>query len=377
MKVVLTSPRQKIVAKRGATFTIMLVGETGLGKTTFINTLFSTAVKGHTNNMKRHTRSLHKTPDIGLTKAVLEERGFKVKLNIFDTLGFGDNVNNKEAWQPIVDFLDDQHESYFRQEQQPSRRDINDMRVHVCLYFMRPTGHSLRPLDIETMKQLCTRVNLIPVIAKADTLSQQEISDFKFRIRQVLEAQGISIYKPIVDKPGALDTSEIHSTTPAEAAQIQSLVESMPFSVIGSEDDVETNDGRIVKGRKYIWGVAEVENDQHCDFRKLRQLLVGSHMLDLIHSTQDVHYEAYRANQMETRKFGEARAHTFNNPKFKEEENRLRKLFIEQVQAEEQRFRQWEQNLIAERDRLNKDLETTHAAIRQLESEVENLSLKK
>lgn len=31
----------------------------------------------------------------------------------------------------------------------------------------------------------------------------------------------------------------------------------MPFSIIGSTDDVLTHDGRTVKGRQYSWGVAE------------------------------------------------------------------------------------------------------------------------
>lgn len=136
----------------------------------------------------------------------------------------------------------------------------------------------------------------------------------------------------------------------------------MPFAVIGSEKDVKTQDNRVVKGRQYAWGVAEVENEDHCDFKKLRSILVRTHMLDLIHTTEEQHYEAYRAQQMETRKFGEARPRKLDNPKFKEEEETLRKRFTEQVKVEEQRFRQWEQKLIAERDRLNKDLEATHAA---------------
>lgn len=136
----------------------------------------------------------------------------------------------------------------------------------------------------------------------------------------------------------------------------------MPFAVIGSEKDVKTQDGRILKGRQYSWGVAEVENEDHCDFKKLRSILIRTHMLDLIHTTEEMHYEAYRAQQMETRKFGEARPRKLDNPKFKEEEESLRKRFTEQVKVEENRFRAWEQKLISERDRLNKDLESTHAA---------------
>jgi cell division control protein 12 len=274
-----------------------------------------------------------------------------VRLTVIDTPGFGDYVNNRDSWMPVIEFLDDQHESYMLQEQQPRRGEKIDLRVHACLYFIRPTGHTLKPLDIEVMKRLSSRVNLIPVVAKADTLSPADLARFKNRIRDVIDAQGIKIYQPPVEEDD--ETAASHA---------RSLMSVMPFSVIGSEKDVKTADGRIVKGRQYSWGVAEVENEDHCDFKKLRVILVRTHMLDLIHTTEEMHYEAYRAQQMETRKFGEARPRRLDNPKFKEEEENLRKRFTEQVKVEEQRFRTWEQKLIGERDRLNKDLEGTHAA---------------
>lgn len=68
-------------------------------------------------------------------------------------------------------------------------------------------------------------------------------------------------------------------------------------------------------------------------------------MLDLISTTEELHYENYRQAQMEVRKFGEQKPRKFENPKFKEEEEALRKRFTEQVKAEEARFRQWEQHV--------------------------------
>ena len=138
----------------------------------------------------------------------------------------------------------------------------------------------------------------------------------------MVEAQGIKIYQPPIEED---DEAAAHHARTLSAA--------MPFAVIGSEKD----------------------------FKKLRSILIRTHMLDLIHTTEEMHYEAYRAQQMETRKFGEARPRKLDNPKFKEEEESLRKRFTEQVKVEENRFRQWEQKLISERDRLNKDLENTHA----------------
>lgn len=79
----------------------------------------------------------------------------------------------------------------------------------------------------------------------------------------------------------------------------------MPFSIIGSTQQVKTPDGRQVLGRQYSWGVAEVENEDHCDFKRLRNLLIRNHMLDLISTTEEIHYENYRQQQMASRKFGE------------------------------------------------------------------------
>ncbi|TFK51418.1 Septin [Heliocybe sulcata] len=360
----LPNQKHKIVAKRGAHFTIMVVGESGLGKTTLINTLFSTELSPPKQYHKRHLKQLDKLTEVEIIKAELEEKQFKVKLTVIDTPGFGDYVNNRDSWAPIVDFIDDQHEAYMRQEQQPLRKEKTDLRVHACLYFVRPTGHTLKPLDIEIMKRLGTRVNLIPVIAKADTLTQNDLLTFKQRIREVVAAQGIRIYQPSMDN---------EDETAAQHAKM--LIDAMPFSIIGSTEDVQTADGRVVKGREYLWGVAEVENESHCDFKKLRSLVIRTHMLDLTHTTEEVHYENYRQQQMETRKFGEPKPRKLDNPKFKEEEELLRKRFTEQVKAEEARFRQWEQHLIAERDRLNKDLEMAHSAIKALEAELDNLQV--
>ena len=112
-----------------------------------------------------------------------------VRLTVIDTPGFGDYVNNRDSWMPIIEFLDDQHESYMLQEQQPRRVDKIDLRVHACLYFIRPTGHTLKPLDIEVMKRLSSRVNLIPVVAKADTLSPADLARFKYRVCQFKSVQ--------------------------------------------------------------------------------------------------------------------------------------------------------------------------------------------
>jgi septin family protein len=100
-----------------------------------------------------------------------------------DTPGFGDFVNNDESWRPIVDNIEQRFDAYLDAENKVNRMNIVDNRVHACVYFIQPTGHALKPLDIEVMRRLHTKVNLIPVIAKADTLTDEEIANFKARVR--------------------------------------------------------------------------------------------------------------------------------------------------------------------------------------------------
>jgi cell division control protein 12 len=233
------------------------------------------------------------------------------------------------------------------------------------------------------MKRLGSRVNLIPVIAKADTLTPNDLAKFKEKVvacimymtivctnwtiikkkvRQVIQENNINVYACEID-------SDDEDTT----IRNKSINDASPYSIISSTNTVTTADGRQVRGREYFWGIAEVENDNHCDFKKLRNLLIRTHMLDLITTTEELHYEHYRQKEMATRKFGESKLKKSENPKLIHKEEDLRKSFTEKVRNEEARFRQWEQQLINERDRLNKDLETQHAHIKMLEAELDNL----
>ncbi|KAI9227945.1 MAG: septin [Piptocephalis tieghemiana] len=355
----LPNQRHKIETKKGANFTVMVVGESGLGKSTFINTLFTTTIVEYKDQRKRFQKQLEKTTDIQITKADLQEKMFRMRLNIVDTPGFGDYVDNRDASLPIVDFIDSQYESYLRQEQQPTREGKVDMRVHACLYFIRPTGHGLKSLDVEVMKQLGSRCNLIPVIGKADTLCSADLQMFKETIRSQIQEHGIQVYDD--------DDEEEEERMPEDTTPV--LTRIMPFSIVGSDRDVRTKDGRVVKGREYPWGVVEVENEEHCDFILLRDLLIRTHMLDLITSTEEVHYDSYRSKHL-SGTLPTTKASQLTS-KFKEEEEALRRQFTEQVKLEENRFRQWESRLISERDRLNKDLETEHSYVKALEADIE------
>jgi septin 6/8/11 len=67
--------------------------------------------------------------------------------------------------------------------------------VHVCLYYITPNGHGLKSIDLVCMKKLDQKVNIIPIIAKADTVNKAELAKFKAKIMIELKANGVSIYQ--------------------------------------------------------------------------------------------------------------------------------------------------------------------------------------
>lgn len=129
------------------------------------------------------------------------------------------------SYKPVLDYINTQFGRYLEEEMKIKRSLFNyhDTRIHVCLYFITPTGHSLKSLDLVTMKKLDSKVmnptgktmfvclfhltasystscfilqvNIIPVIAKADTVSKSELDKLKIKIMSELVSNGVQIYQ--------------------------------------------------------------------------------------------------------------------------------------------------------------------------------------
>ncbi|KAM9599202.1 septin-12 isoform 3-T3 [Morphnus guianensis] len=272
--------------KTGFEFNIMVVGQSGLGKSTMVNTLFKSKVSRKASQPGQEER-IPKTVQVQSITHVIEEKGVKMKLTVTDTPGFGDQINNENCWEPIIKYINEQYERYLREEVLITRkRKIPDTRVHGCVYFVPPTGHWLRPLDLEFMQRLSKIVNVVPVIAKADTLTLEERAEFKQRIQEDLKTHAINVYP-----------QEDFDQDPDDRLLNDRIREKIPFAVVGADQEHQVN-GKRVLGRKTKWGIIEVENPAHCEFPLLRDLLIRSHLQDLKDITHNVHYESYRVRRL-------------------------------------------------------------------------------
>lgn len=228
----------------------------------------------------------------------------------------------------------------------------------------------MRQLDIVALKELSDKVNIIPVIAKADTMLAEEREKVKQKILNQIKLNDIKIYS--IDHCDEDDLKE-------------DLKEHVPFAVMGSQSLVD-NGTEKVRGRKYRWGVVEVDNPEHCDFIHLQQMLMNTCLQDLIETTHYKHYALYRANHM--RKDGRplsvlqcdegydsksAPQTEDSSDEFTRKEEEMRQKFVQMVREKEASLRDKEEQLHQKSKQLMAEIEAERRQLEAEEREIDNL----
>ncbi|KAG0199475.1 hypothetical protein BGX28_007273 [Mortierella sp. GBA30] len=333
-----------------------------------MNTLFNTDLKEEILPMKIHSSQ---TVQIQPTYYELVEDNVSLNLCIVDTPGFGDELNREHNLTPIIEYIDQQNEEYMTAERHPGfRKAIPDTRIHAVLYFVAPNGHGLKELDANALKTLSRKVNVIPLIAKADTMTAEERISFKKILLRDLDEHQIRTFPS--SYPDSVDGAE-------------ELFKHIPFSVIGS-DNFAVIGNRKVRCRSYRWGVVEVENVEHSDFIYLRELLLATCLHDLVESTHEIHYYQHRANALrsvgrpasilecddhyETEIEGTKQT---NKQEMERKEEEVRQKFIEKVQEKEKALREREEKLLAKKAEMRAELDQYRALVDAEQREVDEL----
>ncbi|KAF9186318.1 hypothetical protein BGZ50_002553 [Haplosporangium sp. Z 11] len=374
---------------------LMVAGYSGLGKTSFIRTLFGTLKLRKSSGALKNkasmpgldsskpaspgdmsptspTGSSHISNQNGIgTKAngakdsvgyatgplertlnsfealfEIDECNEKINLTLVDTPGFvgTDEVIDTHC-DEILAYLEYQFDLTLAEERKVRRNPkAIDNQIHACIYFIDHTSRlGLSDADIRILKRLGTRVNLIPVIARADTLTRaqtkrlkqailkdaalHQIQFFQFlspklakRLLAQQQGEADEQHKKRASRQGPGDDEEAEERgededeeeeeeeeddeddwdpeTLEEKAQLQSMT---PFTVIAQEEDgVEIRDenGKLIQGREFPWGVLKCLDSNHCDLNGLRSALLSSHRQELKEITYGYFYEKYRTEKL-------------------------------------------------------------------------------
>ncbi|PGH12310.1 hypothetical protein AJ79_04376 [Helicocarpus griseus UAMH5409] len=356
--------RRKKNVKKGIQFCLMVCGASGTGRTTFVNTLCGKKVlqgKDADDAQNAHLEEGVRIKPITV-ELELDEEGTRISLTIVDTPGFGDQIDNEQSFSEIVGYLERQYDDILAEESRIKRNPrFRDNRVHALLYFITPTGHGLRELDIELMKRLSPRVNVIPVIGKADSLTPAELAESKKLVMEDIEHYRIPVYN------FPYDIEEDDEDTVEENAELRGL---MPFAIVGSEDVLEIG-GRKVRARQYPWGVVEVDNPRHSDFLAIRSALLHSHLADLKEITHDFLYENYRTEKLSKSVEGGAATNQDSSMNPEDLASQSVRLKEEQLRREEEKLREIELKVQREIELKRQELLARESQLKEIEARMQ------
>ena len=240
-------------------------------------------VPGPQSHVRGPTVEVSAQPAFTIKHKVGDQPPVNLKVTLIDTPGYGDSTNLETTFKKIVDYVDDQFRTHRAKEEHANRGSElfhSDPLVHCVLYFIAP--HRLKPVDIAFMKELHKKVNIIPIIAKSDTMTTDEKRDFKLKVRELLQENGIDIF-------------EFHKATIDDMSAQAKVAIEHPWAVIATKDAKIDEDGQIDAKRKYDWGNADAANPQHSDLLALQTLILGEAEAwkDLKKTTQQK-YESWR-----------------------------------------------------------------------------------
>ncbi|VDM30614.1 unnamed protein product [Hydatigera taeniaeformis] len=203
--------------KRGFTFNIMLVGVAGLGKSTFLNSLFMTDIYNDEFPVRffalnvgyfyeyikllivslnldiefsifdfqsaitctplpfhRQAPSARFYNDASIAASVashtfsLMEQNVSLRLTVIDAPGYGEALDNSSCWRLLVEEINRRNANFMEAESRVQRDTtgngcggsggrlgvLPEDLVHACFYFLSPTGHGVRQMDLEAMRAL-------------------------------------------------------------------------------------------------------------------------------------------------------------------------------------------------------------------------------
>ncbi|EGO23791.1 hypothetical protein SERLADRAFT_416136 [Serpula lacrymans var. lacrymans S7.9] len=233
-----------------STFNIMVVGGRGTGKTSLLRLLLETADISPTATddqravVDRFMRdSLKRTHHIDTACVeICESRHDRVLLTVIDTPGLdfseGRELRVERQVTDIVKYLDVQYADTMNEESKVVRQNKGDRHVHLCIFMVDPSTImttsarrsqsslptktrseatisyrppdgtfepdegsdsdsessselSMSPAEIRVIRRLSARVNVLPVIARADSLTDDTLSEVKKAVRKGLHEAGL------------------------------------------------------------------------------------------------------------------------------------------------------------------------------------------
>jgi septin family protein len=331
---------------------VLVIGAKNSGKSSFISFL------RHTLALPAHKQQTADAPEpqtatsTSFTSHYLETEtdGERVGLTIWDSVGLEKNIVDLQL-REMTAFVEAKFEDTFVEEQKVMRSPgVRDTHIHCVFLILDPVrldttitaslaggsggksanGSLDNDLDLQVMRSLWGKTTVIPVIAKADTLTTGHMAYLKRAVWQSLKKSKLDPLEALELEGDEEDDSEedVDSDVEGEAADIvpsltapvssakKSHKRQSSLSALTLDDDIPYLPMSILSpdaydlppyaranptqppGRRFPWGFADPNNSDHCDFGRLRDSIFSEWRSDLRELSRAKWYENWRTSRL-------------------------------------------------------------------------------
>lgn len=345
---------------------VLVIGAKNSGKTSFINFLRqSLALPAHKKAVAADDES---STQVNASKSSFtshyletEKDGERVGLTLWDSAGLEKHIIDLQL-REMAAFVESKFEETFVEEQKVMRSPgAKDTHIHCVFLVLDPvrldstyaasasqkntgalagTGSSDDDMDLQIMRALWGKTTVIPVIAKADTLTVGHMNFLKRKVWDSMKAAKLDPLEVLElegeddDNDDALDEedededkvvnnledpSDSDSDAPApktkrnghnRQSSLAGTVSStsgdelpyIPMSILSPDPYDLPPFTKVSKnskiGRRFPWGFADPYDPEHCDFVRLRDSIFSEWRADLRELARTKWYENWRTSRL-------------------------------------------------------------------------------
>ncbi|KAL8728869.1 MAG: hypothetical protein Q9166_005109 [cf. Caloplaca sp. 2 TL-2023] len=387
------SPRRLRKRKDPTPFNVLVVGARNSGKTSFLEFLRTSLAKA---SQKQRVQSHADGYDVRIGSSTVGFPNFtshyletelgaeRIGVTLWDSQGLERNVVDLQL-REMSSFVESKFEETFTEENRVARTPgFKDTHIHCVFLILDPArldaniatakkagaineakinGNSFASprsatntsggldenLDLQVLRALKGKTTVIPVVAKADTITTAHMAYLKRAVWDSIKRAKLDDYETIglgdnaeedssedeqidgkggslvddrkrsntshLDSPSSSDASYSssdfdltkppkprgirYSRTPSSPGPVlmkpqpAAEIPYLPLSII-SPDLYEPD----VLGRKFPWGFADPYNAEHCDFVRLKDMIFSEWRGDLREVSREVGYEGWRTSRL-------------------------------------------------------------------------------
>jgi septin family protein len=348
---------------------VLITGAKGSGKTSFVKFLETALALPAHKQTRGHTPPphMHNDSPFGSSYVETDIEGERVGVTLWDSQGLEKSIIDLQL-RDLTAFVESKFEETFNQESRVVRTPgVKDTHIHCVLLLLDParldvtmrskenfsTKKSLldedEALDLDVIRALEGKTTVIPIIAKADTLTAAHMahlkrlvwSNVKHAKLDPLEALNLddddedespdseaqdsefssseseipqatrSPPRKVTEDTNAEDSDTMGSTFspvrktsramlgPISSKRTDSCTPGpeelfLPFSILSP--DSHTSPGALT--RVFPWGEADPCNPVHCDYVRLRECVFGDWRSDLRVTSREKWYENWRTSRL-------------------------------------------------------------------------------